>query len=505
MVSLGMAVRENYALIIGNSNYQHLPPLKNPRNDATDLTQALKSMNFHTFEYNDLSKQATEDVLVAFGKRLNRDSLALVYYAGHGMQLDNQNYLVPVDASLKSKAITKNACINVEVFVDELTYAGSSIRIIILDACRDIPTFSRALRHMGIRQGLAQLSDNLLSHGLLIAYAASANQKANDGLGRNSPYVQHLKKYIVNPSLDVEKIFQETRIAVIKETQSYPIAQHPVEYGGFSDYVYFSSQPNQEGQEDTTTSPAQGSYGSSATLPNVKIITPEQLVQQPIESSGKILKLAEGTFRIDQTLVLKGDVSLIGEGYQKTRIVSSAPDYVLRYQGGGTLTLQGISFEHTGDTAAHVMGADGGFLDIEACSFQGGFFDEKAYWGGNGLRVIKDTRGSIRESFFSDNDIHGIQMTDDVVLELAHNRFHANQGSGIVYFDNSAGSASYNASFGNEQHGVVIMNQAHPRLEHNKIYRNQRLGIYSNQRNYSQSRQTNTIENNAGGDFGLSD
>lgn len=558
-----MAERKNYALIIGNREYQNIKKLHNPKYDAKDLSEALKKLGFKVSCYADLEKRAMEEAIQKFCQKI-KGHLALFYFAGHGLQLENQristNYLLPVDVNINSKAKVKDTAISANYIADELADADSPIRIMILDACREIPDFFADKRHL--KHGLAEMPTDT---GMLIAYSTSENAIAYDGdvAEKNSPYMKHLKRFITDKALHIEEIFQETRYAVAAETAAKygeAFKQQPKEYSGFSRRVYFiPTQPKERVDEMIIESNLAeitfitNNKKQSKQLPHTLSLNPEtktveirladdkyinlNLSYKPLPlvtastevspsvddtASGIIqskeeliqalaragtLHLAATDFYLDDTLLLRHDVTLIGAGYQKTRIISSAPDYVLRYQGDGTLKLQGIGFEHKGDMAAHVMGADGGILDIEACSFTGGLFDEKAYWGGNGLRVIKDARGSIRESFFSNNDIHGIQMTDDVMLELANNRFHDNQGSGIVYFDNSAGNASYNASFDNQQHGVVMMNNAEPQLEHNKIYRNRRYGIYHsrhNYPNYAQLRAKNTIEHNREGDFGSS-
>ncbi len=212
-VSLGTFAQERIALIIGNADYQ-VSALKNALNDAQDITQALKDLDFKVTLVENADKRAMKDAIYEFSSKLNKDTIGLFYYAGHAVQYHGENYLIPINAlsSIKELRHLEDEAVRSGIVSRELAVSESQLNFIFLDACRDnpLPAESR-----GIVEGLAK-SQN--AEGSLIAYSTSPGRTAEDGTGRNSPYTKNLLKHINTPNQPIELMLKEVKNAVSKDT-----------------------------------------------------------------------------------------------------------------------------------------------------------------------------------------------------------------------------------------------------------------------------------------------
>ncbi len=197
------------ALVIGNSQYPGAT-LKNPVNDAHDMAQALRRLGFAVIEKVDVTQKEMNRAISQFGEKLRTDSVAIFYYAGHGMQIKGKNYLIPVDAQIGSEASARAETVDIDTVMDQL--AVSSLNIVILDACRNNP-FERRFRSAG--GGLAQMD---APKGTLIAYATAPGKTAADGDGRNGLYTRELLKLIQAPGVPIENVFKKVRANVALAT-----------------------------------------------------------------------------------------------------------------------------------------------------------------------------------------------------------------------------------------------------------------------------------------------
>jgi uncharacterized caspase-like protein len=229
LVSEPAFAEKRVALILGNSIYQNVPPLSNPVNDGAVMASTFKSAGFDVVESRfDLSALETRRVLRDFADRARDADIAVVYYAGHGMEVDGTNYLIPVDAKLE-----RDTDIYDEAFsLDRILVAvepAKQLRLVILDACRDNP-FARNMKHSlasrSIGRGLAKIEP--ASPNTLIAYSAKAGSTAQDGDGKNSPFTTALAQHLTKPGLDVRKAFGFVRDDVLKNTGN---RQEPFVYG----------------------------------------------------------------------------------------------------------------------------------------------------------------------------------------------------------------------------------------------------------------------------------
>ncbi len=228
--NIGIAAKsgeKRVALVIGNSAYKDAP-LRNPVNDARDMAAALRKLGFDVIEKTNVTQKEMNRAIVQFGEKLRADTIALFYYAGHGMQVKGKNYLIPVDAQIRSEASVRVETVDVDGVLDQLTV--SPLNIVILDACRNNP-FERRFRSLG--GGLAQMD---APKGSLIAYSTAPGKTAADGESRNGLYTQELLKHLQTPGLPLEAVFKRVRIGVMAASGE---AQTPWETSSLTGDFYF--------------------------------------------------------------------------------------------------------------------------------------------------------------------------------------------------------------------------------------------------------------------------
>lgn len=193
------------ALVIGNSDYTSAP-LKNAVNDAKAITKSLEALGFEVFKYTDLDHQSMENAINEFGKLMDkRGGVGLFYFAGHGVQSNGENYLIPVKANIQSEKDIKYKSVNLGYMLDEFEGRKSDMNIVILDACRNNP-FSR---YRSITNGLAPAA--IAPSGTFIAYSTSPGSVASDGDGENGLYTQELIKHINTKGKTIEQVFKKVR------------------------------------------------------------------------------------------------------------------------------------------------------------------------------------------------------------------------------------------------------------------------------------------------------
>jgi hypothetical protein len=222
------------ALVVGNANYK-VRPLKNPRNDADDISRSLRSSGFEVIDLRDASLQQMRNGVRQFGDRLINNDVGLVYYSGHGVEVKGRNYFIPVNADIMREDEIADQGLDVSLILEKMNTAGKGVNILIVDACRDDP-FGRSFRSSS--RGLAQMD---APRGTIIAYATSPGKVASDGdpRERNSPYTKNLVKAMQQPNKPIEQVFKEVRRAVQEETKNQ---QTPWENTSLSGDFYFKVQ-----------------------------------------------------------------------------------------------------------------------------------------------------------------------------------------------------------------------------------------------------------------------
>ncbi len=239
-VSLGQAegstihALPRIALVIGNSRYGSAP-LANPANDANAIAGALKQTGFAVNLQLDAKRGAMEEAIRSFAANLGKQpAVGLFYFAGHGLQLDWRNFLVPVDAALKSADDVPKQAVDITALLEGLTKAKNPMNIIILDACRDNP-FESGVKTTG--KGLSQMDAPI---GTLLAYATAPGNTASDGSGANGLYTENLLREMRAPQAKIEDVFKRVRLNVRRASAGQQI---PWESTSLEDDFYFVPPP----------------------------------------------------------------------------------------------------------------------------------------------------------------------------------------------------------------------------------------------------------------------
>jgi uncharacterized caspase-like protein len=268
-----IAQDKKVALVIGNSAYRKVQTLSNPVNDAKDVAASLKRIGFTVLEQTDLDRKAMRGLIEDFNKAIQGADIALFYYSGHGVQFDNENYLVPVDAEVTVKDDVPDECITLSRITGRMMEAGAKTNVIFLDACRDNP-FKAVSR--GIDRGLTVVQQRPPES--IIVYATAENMKAEDGSGKNGTFTAALLKNIERPE-SLTDILLDVKAEVRRETNGQ---QQPAEYDNMTQHVYLAG-------ERAATTPA-------STPPPVAVPT---LSVTRVYGSLSVTTLTDGTLYVD--------------------------------------------------------------------------------------------------------------------------------------------------------------------------------------------------------------
>jgi uncharacterized caspase-like protein len=230
--------QKRFALVVGNSAYQHTPKLQNPKHDATDIAAALRKLGFEVISGFDLDKAAFDRKIRDFAAALEGADAAVFFYAGHGLQVSGHNYLVPVDARLTSAAALDFEMVRLELVHRTMEREGRT-NILFFDACRDNPLSRNLAEAMGTRSveighGLAAVGGGV---GTLISFSTQPGNVALDGKGRNSPFARALVRQLGASNDDLSAILIAVRNDVVKETAR---KQVPWEHSALTGRFYFN-------------------------------------------------------------------------------------------------------------------------------------------------------------------------------------------------------------------------------------------------------------------------
>ena len=209
------------AFVVGNGAYKNVAQLPNPAIDAKAMAKVLRNVGFDVVEGTNLTRDKMTERLLEFGKKAEGADVALFFYAGHGIAINGTNYLLPVDADIKSEMDVKlGSAINVDVTLDQ-TMADAKVKLVFLDACRDNPFAGKikpnsATRSLSVQSGLAEMKSG---EGTLIAFATGPGQTALDGeVGTNSPFTRALMANIAQPGVEIQQAMTKVRAQVNEET-----------------------------------------------------------------------------------------------------------------------------------------------------------------------------------------------------------------------------------------------------------------------------------------------
>jgi hypothetical protein len=270
------AFAKRLALVIGNSTYEHVPSLKNPSNDASLMAASLEKVGFEVTLLKDQDQRSMKSALLVFGRKLKKGAEAgLIYYAGHGIEVDGRNFLVPVDSNTQSEQEADISNIELNDLMSLMENSGVPFNILVLDACRNNPF--RGFRSQ--RGGLAPVN---APRGTYIAYSTKPGTVASDGDGDNSPFTQALAEQLVTPGLTIESVFKNTRSAVLKSSDG---SQLPFDSSAIEGDFYFNPAPIVEPPK--AAEPAEASVA-----PKDVVKPPEPIAEPPPPPTEEDLKKA---------------------------------------------------------------------------------------------------------------------------------------------------------------------------------------------------------------------
>jgi hypothetical protein len=244
------AAEKRIALVVGNSAYQNITRLDNPRNDAMLMAETLAGLGFALIGGSaqlDLDKAALDTDVQNFGRQIQGADVALFYYAGHGVQVNGSNYLVPVGANPTREADVDFQMVDINLVLRQMQGSGTRLNLVILDACRNNPFGARGLRSAD--GGLAQMR---APEGTLISYATQPGSVAQDGSDGHSPYTKALATTIKKAGLDIFQTFNQVGLAVKRETGG---SQQPWVSSSPIDGTFYFVAPAAQGEPKIATGP----------------------------------------------------------------------------------------------------------------------------------------------------------------------------------------------------------------------------------------------------------
>ncbi|MET0674924.1 MAG: caspase family protein [Bradyrhizobium sp.] len=281
------------AFVVGNGAYTNVAALPNPATDARSMARLLRNVGFDVVEGSNLTRDKMTEKLLDFGKKAEGADVALFFYAGHGIAVNGTNYLLPVDADLKSEMDVKlGAAINVDLTLEQ-TMGDAKVKLVFLDACRDNPfaakiRSAKATRSVNVQSGLAEMKSG---EGTLIAFATGPGQTALDGeAGTNSPFTRALMANLTTPGVEIQQAMTKVRAQVQEETSK---GQLPWGHTNLTGAVYLNQAPTASANAPEPTAVATAST-SDAELEFWRSIKD---TNKPEELNAYLTNYPNGTFK----------------------------------------------------------------------------------------------------------------------------------------------------------------------------------------------------------------
>ena len=281
------------AFVVGNGAYKNVAALPNPAIDAKSMAKLLRNVGFDVVEGSNLTRDTMTERLLDFGKKAEGADVALFFYAGHGIAVNGTNYLLPVDADLKSEMDVKlGAAINVDLTLEQ-TMGDAKVKLVFLDACRDNPfaakiRSAKATRSVNVQTGLAEMKSG---EGTLIAFATGPGQTALDGeVGTNSPFTRALMANIVSPGVEIQQAMTKVRAQVQEETSK---GQLPWGHTNLTGAVYL----NQAAAPAVTTEAAYTPAGGQASEAELEFWRSIKDSNKTEELNAYLTNYPNGTFK----------------------------------------------------------------------------------------------------------------------------------------------------------------------------------------------------------------
>jgi uncharacterized caspase-like protein len=305
------------ALVIGNAAYTHASALTNPGNDAGDMAGALKSVGVEVILGLDLDKLAFDAKIREFSRALTGADTAILFYAGHGLQVGNRNYLIPVDAQLKSERDLEFEAVALDFIMRQMEIdREGKTNLVFLDACRDNPlarSLARAMgtRSIGVGKGLAEVQAGV---GTFVAYSTKPGDVALDGAGRNSPFAAALVKAVKTPGRGLTAIMIDVRKDVLATTAG---KQVPWDHSALTGDFYFTAGPGPLSKIEPVA-PPKADADSEAMQARIQQLEDDLKRKADPQVTVKLVELSQMKDRLRQLEEAnRGDQNQIFETYKK--------------------------------------------------------------------------------------------------------------------------------------------------------------------------------------------
>lgn len=238
LIGLSAALAERrVAMVIGNGAYTHAPALANPANDAALIANSLSALGFEVTKVIDGTHRQMLDAMSAFGRSATGADVALFFYAGHGVQVGGRNWLLPVSSRISAETDLPSQAIRTTDFMDVMEASGASLKLMLLDACRNNPLPKSVTR--AVTRGLARVEAR--TAGTMISFATAPGDVAADGSDNNSPFTAALVQHIATPGLEIRQLMGRVRETVYKITNK---TQLPWVNEALIGEFYFAAKPN---------------------------------------------------------------------------------------------------------------------------------------------------------------------------------------------------------------------------------------------------------------------
>ena len=338
----GVYAQQKYALVIGNGNYTNFGSLPNAVNDANDMTAALQGLGFTVDKVLDGNWAQMSEGITRLKNRLSvaKNSYGFFFYAGHGVQNNGVNYLIPAKANIPNANYLGDAAISVQTMLAELNDAGNDLNIVVLDACRDFPAAWARSVSRGLTVVANQPADSI------IVYATSAGSTASDGAGRNGLFTSHLLENLKQTSLEVTEVFRRTGADVARASNR---TQIPAIYSQFFETAYLGAKP-------VAVAPVQPAPVQPAPVQPAPVQpAPVQPVALPVQPApAPAVQPAPKPVAPQSVSAAVGNITITSDIAGVVMIDGEAIG--TRIKAGGTVTMSNIN---TGSTEVAVRGDDG--------------------------------------------------------------------------------------------------------------------------------------------------
>jgi hypothetical protein len=311
------------AFVVGNGAYKNVAQLPNPPVDAKAMAAVLRNVGFEVVEGTNLTRDKMTEKLLDFGKKAQGADVAVFFYAGHGIAISGTNYLLPVDADIKSEMDVKlGAAINIDLTLDQ-TMSDAKVKLVFLDACRDNPFAAKiksnsATRSVSVQTGLAEMKSG---EGTLIAFATGPGQTALDGQeGTNSPFTRALIAHITTPGVEIQQAMTEVRAQVNEETNK---GQLPWGHTNLIGAVYLNPVAATAANAAAPSAPAAVASNSGGSDVEVEFWRSVKESNKPEELNAYLTNYPNGQFK---SLALARIASLENGASTATRNLTSGID-----------------------------------------------------------------------------------------------------------------------------------------------------------------------------------